>query len=312
MVEQPLRSLAWHTSWLAPHVRKGVMNETHFCAFGGQRLKRTGLLSDRQLPVWFANVPGITPISHGEEPCERVAAFCLAEAEARGFQPVPVSLALPGSSADFGFLRTQLLASLGQQRRGLQAAAVPSAYKAVVTAVDAVGTTRPGSKVQHASLPKGTVLAHVQPNDDTHVVLVPKSPDIFMYEVKAATHPAAAAAPVPADVRQAIHEQTAQQPASIARHWANRLKSLLERAKELHPSELAALAETDAILQQVNSGVLLMSEILSSIQYPDLEVCEDLRHGRSRLKPSTSWRCPYEHHCWGDSAPRTMMKWRHA
>ena len=47
-------------------------------------------------------------------------------------------------------------------------------------------------------------------------------------------------------------------------------------------TELAALAETDAILQQVNSGkrVLLMSEILSSIQYPDLEVREDLRFGR--------------------------------
>ncbi|CAJ1450059.1 unnamed protein product, partial [Effrenium voratum] len=102
---------------------------------------------------------------------------------------------------------------------------------------------------QHASLPKGTVLAHVQPNDDTRIVLVPKSPDIFMHEVRAAT-----AAPVPADVRQAIHEQTTRQPASIARHWANRLKSLLERAKELQPSELAALAETDAILQQVNSG----------------------------------------------------------
>ncbi|CAJ1387252.1 unnamed protein product, partial [Effrenium voratum] len=74
-------------------------------------------------------------------------------------------------------------------------------------------------------------------------------------------------------MREAIHEQTTRQPATIARHWANRLKSLLERAQELQPSELAALAETDAILQQVNSGkrVLLMSEILSSIQYPDLE-----------------------------------------
>ena len=60
--------------------------------------------------------------------------------------------------------------------------------------------------------------ALLQPNDDTRIVLVPKSPDIFMHEVKAATHPAAAAAPVPADVRQAIHEQTTRQPASIARH----------------------------------------------------------------------------------------------
>ena len=113
-----------------------------------------------------------------------------------------------------------------------------------------------------------------------------------MHEVKAATHPAAAAAPVPADVRQAIHEQTTRQ--SIARHWANRLKSLLERAKELQPSELAALAETDAILQQVISGkrVLLMSEILSSIQYPDLEVCKDLQHGfplAGWLRPTGLW-----------------------
>ena len=172
VVEQPLRSLAWHTSWLAPHVRKGVMNETHFCAFGGQRLKRTGLLSDRQLPALVRQCAGDHPhlpwrgaegsrtaeeTAYPPSFCERVAAFCLAEAEARGFQPVPASLALPGSSADFGFLRTQLLASLGQQRRGLQAPAVPSAYEAVVTAVDVVGTT----------LPKGTVLAHVQPNDDT-------------------------------------------------------------------------------------------------------------------------------------------------
>ena len=168
VVEQPLRFLAWHTSWLAPHVRNGVMNETHFCAFGGQRLKRTGLLSDTQLPALVRQCAGDHPhlpwrgaegFRTAEETayppsfCERVAAFCLAEAEARGFQPVPATLALPGFSADFGFLRTQLLASLGQQRRGQQAAAVPSAYQAVVTAVDAVGTTRPGSK------PKGTVAA---------------------------------------------------------------------------------------------------------------------------------------------------------
>ena len=52
VVEQPLRSMAWHTSWLAPHVRNGVMNETRFCA-------------DRQLP---ALVRRITPISRGKEP----------------------------------------------------------------------------------------------------------------------------------------------------------------------------------------------------------------------------------------------------
>ena len=61
VVEQTLRSLAWHTSWLAPHVQDGVMNQMHFCAFGGQRLKRTGLLSDRQLPALVCQCAGDHP-----------------------------------------------------------------------------------------------------------------------------------------------------------------------------------------------------------------------------------------------------------
>ena len=74
-------------------------------------LKRTGLLSDRQLPALVRQCAGDHPhlpwrgtegFRTAEETAyppsfsKRIAAFCLAEAEARGFQPVPASLAHRG------------------------------------------------------------------------------------------------------------------------------------------------------------------------------------------------------------------------
>ena len=112
-------------------------------------------------------------------------------------------------------------------------------------------------------------------------VLVPIPPEEFVAKLKGIPHPSQLDTSAWGWYPQVISDISTMEHSEFRRNQARTLKSIIDRAKELSPEEKKRKLDSDPVTRKMNvkKRLVLMEELLRSVNHPDMDIVDDLGSG---------------------------------
>ena len=174
------------------------------------------------------------------------------------------------------------MASVGTQSSGNRLNQLPPSYHERWVSQDKLSAcAKPGSKFKSGFPPGAKLPRNPRTVDGRSLILVPFTPDEVLNSISSYSHPADATPVLPQWTQDPIHFHASHRDDQILRHWAQTLKSVLQRAQELAPAEADLQKRVDPAVLRINKHkrTLLFQELLAACQHSDDQLIPDLQFG---------------------------------
>ena len=189
-----------------------------------------------------------------------------------------------------------MMASVGTQSSGNRLNQLPPSYHERWVSQDKLSAcANPGSKLGSGFPPGAKLPRNPRTVDGRSLILVPFTPDEVLNSISSYSHPADATPVLPQWTQDAIHFHASNRDDQILRHWAQTLKSVLQRAQELAPAEADLQKRMDPAVLRINKHkrTLVFQErppyeqFISGWPSPDLSGSFEFAQDRARAFPKT-------------------------